>query len=349
MWMPTGADIPGGHQVQLASTAAALRLRGIDVVECRDNQPPVNIDVLHGFGLDAAEIHRFRRLGIPVAISPIYWDLDYRSSGPGRQMRLRDHLGRAYRSARFARASYRGRASLARESLAEVGIEIRLIAAYSSADMLLPNAKGEADALIADLGITSAIEVIPNGVDAARFEPGFKDERRARSVLCVGRIEPHKNQLGLIKELADLDIDLTIAGPVHPHHESYYRRCVDAANGAVHFTGWIADIDLPGTYRRAEVHVLPTWFETTGLASLEAALSGCKVVTTSRGYANEYFGDEAWYCDPGRPASIRSAVLAALGSPVPPRLADRIRSTYTWDHAADATLAAYEALLGRRT
>ena len=61
-------------------------------------------------------------------------------------------------------------------------------------------------------------------------------------------------------------------------------------------------------YRSARVHVLPSWFETTGLVSLEAGLCRCDVREHNRGHAREYLGDFAWYCDPADPASICSAV-----------------------------------------
>jgi glycosyltransferase involved in cell wall biosynthesis len=96
------------------------------------------------------------------------------------------------------------------------------------------------------------------------------------------------------------------------------------------------------------VHVMPSWFETTGLVSLEAALAGCNVVSTSRGHAREYLGDLAWYCQPDDPTSIRSAVQAAWNAPARPALRERILSEYTWRHAAIATLMAYD-VVSRRT
>ena len=69
--------------------------------------------------------------------------------------------------------------------------------------------------------------------------------------------------------------------------------------------------ELAPLYRASKVHALPSWSETTGLVSLEAALCGCNIVTTDRGYTRDYFGDMAWYCDPYDNRSIRRAVEAA--------------------------------------
>jgi glycosyltransferase involved in cell wall biosynthesis len=77
------------------------------------------------------------------------------------------------------------------------------------------------------------------------------------------------------------------------------------------------------------------------LVSLEAAQSGCNIVTTERGYAREYLGDHAWYCNPSDSRSIREAVFAAWNSPPDSSLRSRILDNYTWDHAAKATLQGY--------
>jgi glycosyltransferase involved in cell wall biosynthesis len=93
------------------------------------------------------------------------------------------------------------------------------------------------------------------------------------------------------------------------------------------------------------VHILPSWFETTGLSSLEAAAMGCNVVITNRGDAKEYFKSEAWYCDPDSPQSIYDAVEAAAGSVFNEALRIRIHENYTWKTAAALTFNVYKETL----
>jgi glycosyltransferase involved in cell wall biosynthesis len=164
-------------------------------------------------------------------------------------------------------------------------------------------------------------------------------------VLFVGRIEPHKNQLGLLDALRPSGCRLVLAGYPHPHHPDYLRRCRTAAKGWAEVVEAPSIGELADLYRSARVHVLPSWFETTGLVSLEAALCGCNIVSTDRGHAREYLTDLAWYCDPARPESIRVAVDDAWRSPPRPALRERVLTSYTWQHAARATLAAYEEVL----
>ena len=63
------------------------------------------------------------------------------------------------------------------------------------------------------------------------------------------------------------------------------------------------------------------------------------------GYAHEYFGGLALFCDPARKGSIRSAVLQALDAPADQALQTHVHEHFTWSHAAQATLAGYRSVL----
>ena len=79
----------------------------------------------------------------------------------------------------------------------------------------------------------------------------------------------------------------------------------------IHFIDHLPQEELIHYYQKAKVHVLPSWFETCGLSTLEAAAMGCNIVITNKGYASEYFNDHAFYCDPSSPASILDAIYKA--------------------------------------
>jgi glycosyltransferase involved in cell wall biosynthesis len=115
----------------------------------------------------------------------------------------------------------------------------------------------------------------------------------------------------------------------------------------VYFLDILPPEALAGIYVLAAVHVLPSWRETPGLVSLEAAAAGCRIVTTSYGSVREYFGDLAWYCNPSDLMSIRSAVLLALEATPNHALREKILSSFTWDIAAEKTLAVYHKVLDR--
>jgi glycosyltransferase involved in cell wall biosynthesis len=218
---------------------------------------------------------------------------------------------------------------------------------FELADLLLPNSKLEAHQIKIDLGVTTPMHVVPNAIDVRMFTPPTLNTRRA-GVLCVGRVEPHKNQLGLIDALRGSGVPLTIAGFRHPDHADYVQKCRQHADDSVDFMFDANRDNLVALYRSAAVHVLPSWFETTGLSSLEAAATGCAVVTTNRGFAREYFEDLALYCDPGSPRSIRQAVERALAEGPHAGLRERVVGRYTWDEAARQTVEGYRLALETR-
>jgi glycosyltransferase involved in cell wall biosynthesis len=348
LWMPVGSAIPGGHQVQLQETSRALADLGCDVTESLAPEPPLaGIDIVHGFGLDVDHVMMCRRRGLPIVISTIYWERGYRYGGPPSKPSARSLVGRLSRAARFSVASLRGKSAFVDACMIEVHEELAQTAVLSAADILLPNAEGEARSLQADLGVGTTYRVVPNGVDPTRFTGEGKPFGERDTVLFVGRIEPHKNQLGLLEALRDSGLRLVLAGFPHKDHPEYLERCRAASAGWAELVVGPSNDELVDLYHAARVHVIPSWFETTGLVSLEAALAGCNVVSTNRGYAREYFGDFAWYCDPAKPESIRGAVEQAWNSGPRPELREHVLNRYTWKHVAEATLAAYHEALAR--
>jgi glycosyltransferase involved in cell wall biosynthesis len=109
---------------------------------------------------------------------------------------------------------------------------------------------------------------------------------------------------------------------------------------------------LRSAYAAARVHVLPSWIETCGLVTMEAALADCNVVVSIAGYELEYFRDMAYYCDPADVDSIRQAVVEAYGNYARDgeqrrRLKELILQEYSWIRAAEATHQAYRRVLER--
>lgn len=345
LWMVGGADVPGGHRIQVEHTCRHLAALGVDAQVCFSESPDIETyDLVHGFGLRPEEIRRCRAVGLPVLLSTIYWRWSY-VSGADRPGTL---LWRAHERCRIAfslmLASLRGRHLDKCEALVRKKQQVRI--QFELADMLLPNSEAEARQIRSDLGVTTPMHVVPNAVEPSLFPKATSDERSG--VLYVGRFEPHKNQLGLIRAMRKTGLNLTLVGPPHPHHQAYYRQCRREATKGVTILPAVEHERLSEAYPQAKVHVLPSWFETTGLVSLEAALCGCNIVSTSRGYASDFLGDLAWYCDPGSPRSIVDAVMAAHAAPQQTQLRQHILNHYTWEHAARATLEAYDLVLAAR-
>jgi glycosyltransferase involved in cell wall biosynthesis len=125
----------------------------------------------------------------------------------------------------------------------------------------------------------------------------------------------------------------------------YYYECRSQAAANVTFIDQLPQESLTAWYQQAGIHILPSWFETCGLSTLEAAAMGCRVVITDKGYTREYFGNEAMYCDPASPQSILQAVENAAEVPATDTLRQKILAHYTWQQAAQQTAAAYKTVL----
>jgi glycosyltransferase involved in cell wall biosynthesis len=337
--------VPGGHKVQMEGTAAALERLGVEVSMSSSEQVlPPGVEVVHAFGVPAERLREARQARALVACSTIYWSRSYRRGMAGPKSSFAARVASLRWSASLSASAARGRLFDKAATLMEP--EAGYIRDLEAADLLLPNSPGEASALREDLKVTAPLWLVPNGVDASRFSGVTSSDDRPIDVVCVGRFEPHKNQLGLIRALRNTSLRVVIVGHLHPHHPNYRLECLRAARGSgIEVREAVPDDQLPELYASAKLHVLPSWFETTGLVSLEAAASGCRVVSTSRGHAKYYFGDLAWYCDPASPASMVEAIEAALAERPGGELKGHVLRHFTWDEAARATKYAYEHLI----
>ena len=357
---PDSESMPGGDTVQMLETKAALEALDVKVDVSLELSPdPGGHDLVHIFNLQrAAETYAqsiaCRRHGIPVALSTIIWKrpswrFDIQANPRWRKLRS---VIPQYVLAPFC--WLRNRWSLHHSQTWRLQRS-----AVSMADVLLPNSRAEGRFVgqFFRAAVDDRVRVIPNAVNARGFSgpPTFCDGNLPRLprqpyVLEVARFEPLKNQLALILALFDVDVPIVFVGADGRGSEWYGRQCRDLAarRGNVLFLDYLPHEQLPPVYSAARVHVLPSFLETTGLVSLEAALMRCNVVTTDQGPTDEYFGSWAWYCSPFDVQSIRRAVLAALSAPFPEPLRERILNEFTWQKAAARTLEAYEWALSHR-
>lgn len=328
---------PGGGEVQLAQTTKALRESGLDARHWRpwDDSLADDVDLLHFFGSRPEFlplVEAARKQGKRVAVSTIAW-FDWRNSWRERASLIQ----RGVAAARYA----------LRAALPQLPSWRRKL--YDAADVLLPNSQAEAEQLIRLFGIPAAkIRVVPNGFDG-RFALGDANQFTRRFklrdfALCVGRIEPRKNQLNLIRALRGTGQPLVLLGDVVPGHEAYAAACRQAADADVHFLGAIAHDDplLASAYAACRCLALVGWYETPGLAALEAAATGTPLVLPQGGCAAEYFGPHAEYVPPHDLKQIRAAVLAAALRPRSEELSQLVAGSFTWSQVAAATHAAYE-------
>jgi len=321
----------GGAERQMQATATELQGLGVQAELTDATEPDCRgYDLLHVFNaphpqLTATRIQAGRSHGLPVALSTIYWNASEL------YMQWTEH---GWRTADEQRRYWQGRKQ-----------ELRPV--FAAADMWLPNSHAEYGMLVADFGVSRPYRMIPNAVEG---ELGHLPEVDAphSDVLMVGRWELRKNQLGLLQALADTDYRILIIGDRNQEDSEHNRTALRVARSCRRVRILPATTNrafIATVIRRTRVLAQPSFYETPGLSALEAAACEAAVVVAERGCTREYFGDEAYYCDPANPASIRQAIELALQGGPSATLQRRVATQFTWKRAAEETRTAYCQLL----
>lgn len=305
----------GGGEIQMLKTKKYLEELfnlNIDIFDVV-NTKIADYDIIHFFGSEYILypiVRAARSLNKKVVISPIFFDnkpkLLYKTA--------------IWMSKRIPmRTSVLDRAEL-----------------LNLADCILPNSKTEAEYIEEIFNIPKArIHVIPNGIDVNEIskilssiteedERTFMEEYEIESsyILYVARFDRRKNQINLIrafkKVLQKIDrVNLILIGSPNLDELEYYNRCKQEAleyGNKVIFIPALKHDDkkLWLAYKKAEVHAMPSLFETPGLVSLEAGFCGCKLVVTLKGGTKDYFENFALYVEPTDINDIAKKLIMAL-------------------------------------
>ncbi|WMY07503.1 glycosyltransferase family 4 protein [Paraburkholderia phenoliruptrix] len=133
-------------------------------------------------------------------------------------------------------------------------------------------------------------------------------------VLCLGLVEPVKNQLELIRALNQLGVNGLMAGGFRD--EAYYQRCVDEAHRGIHFLPFLQPCSalLRSALANAALVAEPS-FDPPGRSCLEGALMKKPLVMADGRWQREHFGDNVWYTASTNAEDIALAIQAALDDP----------------------------------
>ncbi|MCR8559987.1 glycosyltransferase family 4 protein [Mucilaginibacter sp. BJC16-A38] len=340
--------VPGGDTVQVVQTAGQLTAMGIevDIMLSKDTIAYEQYDLLHFFNIirPADILYHSKKANKPFVVSTILcsyseFDKNHRK-GIGV---LFTHLpGDSVEYLKTIARWVLGKDHLSSYDYLWRGQRKSIIEILRRATMILPNSESEYKRVQENYPCKIDHLVVPNGInpDKFPFEPEIKKDEGL--VICVARIEGRKNHINLIKALNNTKFNLVLIGAAAPNQGDYYRECRTIAANNITFLDRIPQMQLLEYYQLAKVHILPSWFETTGLSSIEAAVMHCNIVITDKGDTREYFGNDAFYCNPADPASILAAVEQASAAQFDEGLRDRILKKYTWKQAAIQTLKAYQ-------
>jgi glycosyltransferase involved in cell wall biosynthesis len=347
--------VPGGDSVQILQTAKHLREAGvvIDIFPANEKIRYQEYDLIHLFNITrpADILLHFRNTKKKFVLTPNFvdyseYDKNHRKGLPGFMLRHFSGAKNEYIKT-VARWLWR-KDKLISKSYLWKGQKKSIQEILKRVALILPNSEAEYRKLEEIYGATADYFIIPNGVDTAVFRPDEKTIKDDNLILCVARIEGIKNQANLIQALNHTKFTLLLVGSPSPNQSAYYQYCRKNAAGNIIFHERVPQEELVAFYKKAAVHALPSWFETCGLSSLEAAAMGCRIVISDKGFVRDYFGNDAFYCDPGNPESIYQAVKKASENKGPENLRNKIFQEFTWANAAAKTLEAYRSVLSRQ-
>ena len=306
----------GGGEIQFRETYEQLHAKGLNV-EIHSNYKIYEreeISLVHIFSVcNSVENFANQCIGnrIPYVISPIHWPVE-------------DEIDRVEYS------------------------RIRHI--LSNAEAWLVNSEEEMSKLELFYGLRATVSsaVIVNGISEKFLEmAGSYDRRRGigrKKVLTIANIDKRKNLVRLAKACSVLRMDLTIVGGIRDVSES---KLIKQEYPDARIVGPLShdSEEFLETMNSHDIFALPSFYETPGLAALEAAVFGMPLVVTEVGGTKSYFGDNADYCDPYSVQSIANALEKRKSEIDHRRAAAEIAARCRWSKAADATADVYKQVM----
>ncbi len=351
----------GGDSIRTLKTKKYLERQGVEVKLLLNEKESVDIykyDVIHIFNIQNLRlISKWNRVAKkrPVVISTIWW----------RSNKTLEFLYRLYRQ---YNPKYKVIINLFEKIVGEtMGIRIfsqihRYKFAHQEREFLkrsrwiITESESEAKQLenFLHLNIVNKTTAIPSGLNREIFitEPDKKKglgRLPNNFVLSVGRIDPVKNQVGIITAmLRDNSIPLVFVGsktgPLSYKKYIEEFEILSKKHGNVYWFDNQNQQDLRSFYEKASVYCQPSAWETFGMAACEAVYAGCNLVITEEGGIKDYFKN-AVVCDPYNIESIRTAILKAVKQE---RGTTRAYdwNVFEWDDVAKKTFECYSKALG---
>lgn len=173
---------------------------------------------------------------------------------------------------------------------------------------------------------TSALRVVPHGVDGERFSSAPRawppPAGRPVQLLSVGHAAPHKDQVLLVRLVArlrdagcDVRLWLTVDRQDWPDYveEIERQRRQLEVEDRVEILGRVNDVER--LYRVADIVVFPSRSESFGFPVVEAMAAGIPVVASMIRASEELLGPDGWFFRPGDVNAAATAVRQLLETP----------------------------------
>lgn len=352
-------DAPGGDTIQMLKTKEFLEKLGVQVDISLDfNTDLSDYDLVHLFNLmDPEELYlhflNAKKQNKKIVLSTIYGlytEFERKARGGlfqiianyispfqiGYLITLIKHYSENKMHRGVYKMMFKGYFGLMKE-----------IVDYTS--VFLPNSVSEMNRVAVDFNLKKYdFFNIPNAIDKSVFVNNSNSNKYdvyKDCIVCAARIEGRKSTINLVRAVKNTKYTLVLVGNASQNQKKYVEQVKIEAGENVIFLGSIPHEDLKDLFKVAKVHVLASWMETPGLSSLEAAAMGCNIVATKKGDPYDYFGEDAFYCEPDDVNSIKNAIDNAYNAPKNENLKEKIFANYIWEKTAEETLKAYHLAL----
>ncbi len=213
------------------------------------------------------------------------------------------------------------------------------------------------------------MDVIPDGLDLARFKPGSasltgKEEQhntcqKKVRLLTIGRLIPRKGFQFLIRALPQVlekvsynfEIEIVGDGPYHGELLKLAENLGVASH--IHFAGSVPYSELPQKYRGADIFILPSLAEGMPLVVLEAMGTGLPIVASRVQGIDELVVDgiNGALFDPGNVDGLAHCLVKLINAgenrlEMGKASVERVEP-YDWKNIADAYLNLYTDILAK--
>ena len=205
---------------------------------------------------------------------------------------------------------------------------------FERADVVAP-VSGELAGHLRALAPRARIEVVPNVVDTAVFEPPVA-RPAGRRLLNVAALAEKKGQRYLLEALTEVPgATLDVVGDGELRGALERRAGELGLDGRVRFLGERSKPEVAELMRAADLFVLPSLAENLPVVLIEAQASGLPAVATRVGGVPELVDDDAGtLVDPADAAALAEAIRATLDRLAafdPGALAARAHARYGYD------------------
>ena len=207
-----------------------------------------------------------------------------------------------------------------------------------------------------DFGIPDRrFHIVPNGIDTARFHPLPGIPREPGRIITTNSADTPLKGLAYLLRATGLvqrkrPVILIVVG--QPKKNGRITRLIRDLNlgDTVRFTGRISTAAFVEQYARASVAVVSSLYEGFGLPAGEAMACGVPVISTTGGALPEVVGNTGLLVPPGDHGALAAAINDLLENPL--RAAalgraghERVLKQFTWQRAAEQTVAAYREVI----